>query len=442
VPPRLTFAVSDAQYLLTFAVMLVVGLTIGHLTALLRYQARIAGHREERIRNLYQMAKALASALSESQVAAISDNFVEASFRAQATVLLPDAAGTLLPADMQAPAVDVAIAQWCFDHGEPAGIGTDTLPAATAAYLPLKAPVGVRGVLVVEPSHPRLLHIPEQRRLLETYAALIAMALERLHFVTEAHGSQLGAESERLRSSLLAALSHDLRTPLTALVGLADTLTLQLLAVQAPESETAAAIRDQALRTGRLVDNLLEMARLQSGTVQPRKDWLALEELIGGAIKALEPTLAGHPLQTDLPAGLPLVQGDAVMLERLLVNLLDNAIKYTPPGTPLGITARVVGDALEVAVWDAGPGLPPGQERILFERFARGQRESAIAGVGLGLAICQALVAAHGGHIRAENRPEGGARFVFTLPLTASPVAPDETGPSPHAEESPSTAPS
>ena len=440
VPPRLTFAVSDAQYLLTFAVMLIVGLTIGHLTALLRYQARIAGHREERIRNLYQMAKALASALSEAQVAAISDRFVEASFRAQATVLLPDAAGKLMPPDGQALAVDVAIAQWCFDHGEPAGIGTDTLPAASAAYLPLKAPVGVRGVLVVEPSHPRLLHIPEQRRLLETYAALIAMALERLHFVTEAHGSQLGAESERLRSSLLAALSHDLRTPLTALVGLADTLTLQLLAVQAPESETAAAIRDQALRTSRLVDNLLEMARLQSGTVQPRKDWLALEELIGGAIKALEPSLAGHPLQTDLPADLPLVQGDAVMLERVLVNLLDNAIKYTPPGTPLGITVRMQGDALEVAVWDEGPGLPVGQERILFERFARGQRESAIAGVGLGLAICQAIIDAHGGRIRAENRPAGGARFVFTLPLTAPPAAPDETGASAHTEEGPSTA--
>lgn len=440
VPPHLTFAVSDAQYLLTFGVMLTVGLTIGHLTALLRYQARIAGHREERIRNLYQMAKALASALSESQVAAISDRFLEASFHAQATVLLPDAAGKLTPGDAQAPTVDVAIAQWCFDHGEPAGIGTDTLPAASAAYLPLKAPVGVRGVLVVEPSRPRLLHIPEQRRLLETYAALIAMALERLHFVTQAHGSRLGAESERLRSSLLAALSHDLRTPLTALVGLADTLTLQLLAVQAPESETAVAIRDQALRTSRLVDNLLEMARLQSGTVQPRKDWLALEELIGAAIKVLEPSLAGHPLQTDLPADLPLVQGDAVMLERVLVNLLDNAIKYTPPGTPLGITAHVAGDALEVAVWDEGPGLPPGQERIIFDRFTRGQRESVIAGVGLGLAICQAIVDAHGGRIRAENRPEGGARFVFTLPLAPSPAAADEVGPPTHAQAESSTA--
>ncbi len=182
------------------------------------------------------------------------------------------------------------------------------------------------------------------------------------------------------------------------------------------------------------------MARLQSGTVQPRKEWLALEELIGAAIKALEPSLAGHPLQTDLPADLPLVQGDAVMLERVLVNLLDNAVKYTPPGTPLGITARVAGDVLEVAVWDEGPGLPPGQERIIFDRFTRGQRESAIAGVGLGLAICQAIIDAHGGHIRAENRPEGGARFVFTLPLAPPPTAADEVAPPTHAQAESSTA--
>ncbi|MDD3651238.1 two-component system sensor histidine kinase KdpD [Immundisolibacter sp.] len=426
VPPRFTFAVSDVQYLVTFAVMLVVGLAIGQLMAQLRYQARIAGHREQRIRSLYEMARELAAALSETQVAQIGERFLAATFHARVRVLLADAHGKLTAPAEAMPQVDLAIAQWCFDHGEPAGLGTDTLPAAAAAYLPLKAPAGTQGVLAVQPDNRRLLHIPEQRRLLETHATLIAMALERLHFVTQVHQTRLGAASERLRSTLLAALSHDLRTPLTALVGLADTLTLRLLAAQAPEHETAAAIRDQALRTSHMVDNLLEMARLQSGTVTPRRDWLALEEIVGAAVRALEPALADHPLQTDLPADLPLVQGDATMLERVLVNLLDNAIKYTPPGTPIGITAAVAGDALEVAVWDAGPGLPPGQEQVLFERFARGTRESAIAGVGLGLAICQAIVTAHGGHIRAENRPEGGARFVFTLPLAPPPAAPRE----------------
>jgi two-component system sensor histidine kinase KdpD len=436
VPPRLTFAVSDVQYLLTFGVMLIVGLTIGQLMARLRYQARIAYHREERIRSLYELAKVLAAALSEAQVMEISARFLQAAFRARAWVLLPDAEGRLA-ADSLPPEADGAIAQWCFDNGQPAGLGTDTLPAAAAAYLPLTAPAGVRGVLVVQPGSRRLLHIPEQRRLLETYATLIAMALERLHLVSQAHDTRLSAESERLRSTLLAALSHDLRTPLTALVGLADTLTLRLLAAQAPESETAAAIRDQALRTSHLVDNLLEMARLQAGNVKPRRDWLALEEIVGAAARSLEPALADHPLHIELPTDLPLVQGDAVMLERVLVNLLDNAIKYTPPGTPIGITAAVADHALEVAVWDQGPGLPPGQEQAIFERFARGERESAIAGMGLGLAICQAIVSAHGGRIHAENRPGGGARFVFTLPLAPAPVQPEDA-----AEERPSKAPS
>ncbi len=430
VPPRFTFAVSDMQYLVTFAVMLIVGLTIGQSMVAVRYQARIAGHREQRIQSLYRMARDLSAALGEAQVAEIGARSLVATFHAQVRVLLPDTQGKLAAPVEAMPQVDLAIAQWCFDHGEPAGIGTDTLPAAAAAYLPLKAPAGMQGVLAVQPDSRRLLHIPEQRRLLETHATLIAMALERLHFVTQVHETRLGAASERLRSSLLAALSHDLRTPLTALVGLADTLTLRLLAAQAPESETAATIRDQALRTGHMVDNLLEMARLQSGTVTPRRDWLVLEEVVGAAVRALEPALAEHPLQTDLPADLPLVQGDAVMLERVLVNLLDNAIKYTPPGTPIGITAAVAGETLEVAVWDEGPGLPPGQEQVIFERFARGTHESAITGVGLGLAICQAIVAAHGGHIRAENRPAGGARFVFTLPLAPPPAPPAETAPS------------
>lgn len=441
VPPRLTFAVRDAEYLLTFAVMLIVGLITGHLTARLRYQVQVARSREERTRSLSELAKALSSALIEAQVVEISDRFLQGTFRAKAAMLLPDAADRLevLVAHDTMPAYDLAVAQWCYDQNQPAGVGTDTLPANAQFYLPMKAPMRVRGVLVIEPDKSRLLMIPEQRRLLDTFAALVAIALERIHFVAVAQDTLIKMESERLRSSLLAALSHDLRTPLTALVGLADTLSMQLAGSHAPEHEIAIAIRDQALRTTRLVDNLLEMARLQSGTVKPRQDWLALEELIGGAIKALEPSLAGHPLQTDLPADLPLVRGDAVMLERVLVNLFDNAIKYTAPGTPLGITARAADATLEVAVWDSGAGLPPGQEQLIFERFARGRRESTVPGLGLGLAICQAIVEAHGGRIRAENPPGGGARFVFTLPLVPPPVVPDEeSGPTPPGVAPPS----
>jgi len=432
VPPHLSFAVSDAQYLLTFAVMLLVGLVTGHLTAGLRYQLRVARLREERARGLSQMAKALSSALVEAQVVEISDKFVESNFRAKAAVLLPDLSDKLQPpathGDM--PTFDPAIAQWCYDKNAPAGAGTDTLPANVQLYLPLKAPMRVRGVLVVEPSSPRLLMVPEQRRLLDTFAALVAIALERIHFVTVAQNTLIKMESERLRGSLLAALSHDLRTPLTALVGLAETLSLDLAAAQSSHVDKADAIREQALRTSHMVNNLLEMAKLQSGDVKPRKDWQSLEEIVGSALKGLEPALADHPLKLDLPVDLPLVKCDAVLIERVLVNLFENATKYTPPGTTIGITAAKTDAVVRVEVWDEGPGLPPGQERAIFAQFARGQKESIIPGVGLGLAICEAIIEAHGGKIWAENRVPRGARFIFTLPMDEQPsVEPEVAAP-------------
>jgi two-component system sensor histidine kinase KdpD len=287
----------------------------------------------------------------------------------------------------------------------------------------------VRGVLVVEPSSARLLMIPEQRRLLDTFAALVAIALERIHFVSVAQDTLIKMESERLRNTLLAALSHDLRTPLTALVGLAETLYLDLAAAQSGHADRASVLREQALRTSRMVNNLLEMARLQSGEVKPRKDWQSMEEIVGGAVKALDAALAGRPLRIDLPADLPLVKCDAGLIERVLVNLLENAIKYTPPRTAIGVSAARSDAVMRVEVWDEGPGLPAGQERAVFARFARGEKESVVPGVGLGLAICEAIVEAHGGKIWAENRTPHGARFIFTLPLDEQPVVEHEAGP-------------
>jgi two-component system sensor histidine kinase KdpD len=236
-------------------------------------------------------------------------------------------------------------------------------------------------------------------------------------------------ESERLRSSLLAALSHDLRTPLTALVGMAETLSLDLVAVQSEHTDKAEVIREQALRTSRMVNNLLEMARLQSGDVKPRKDWQSLEEIVGSTLKGLDPVLSEHPVTLDLPADLPLVRCDPLLMERVLVNLLENAAKYTPPGTQIGVTALAVEEQLRVEVWDEGPGLPPGQERAIFAQFVRGEKESAIPGVGLGLAICEAIMEAHGGKIWAENRVPHGARFILTLPLEEQPGVEPETPP-------------
>jgi two-component system sensor histidine kinase KdpD len=440
VPPRFTFAVSDFQYVITFLVMLAVGLITGHLTADLRFQARVASHREKRSRALYEFARELSGALQTEQIFETTQSFIQRAFRARATLLVPDDAGRLqLPplnaADIATSAhlsvLDTGIAQWAFDRAESAGLGTGTLPASRIFYLPLVAPMRTRGVLAIEPEHRRWILIPEQRQQLDTFAALAAIALERVHYIEVAQNALVNMESERLRNSLLAALSHDLRTPLTSLVGLSESLAGSRPALAQSQLDVAAALHDEALRMSALVSNLLDMARIQSGEVKFNLQWQPLEEVVGSALRASGSMLKGHVVRTQLPYGLPLLRYDAVLIERVLSNLLENAAKYTPPGSRIEISAALHGAWINVMVYDDGPGLPHGREEAIFEKFTRGERESAKPGVGLGLAICRAIVEAHGGRIAAAPSPLGGAAFVITLPLGTPPAMPEEE---PHHE--------
>jgi two-component system, OmpR family, sensor histidine kinase KdpD len=431
VPPRLSLTVADTRYLLTFFIMLAVALTISTLAANLRYQARIAMHRERRTRALNELGKELAGALMAEQIVETARHHLESLFQAKVCFLLPDAqeklhSPTPLPTHKELP-LDPAIAQWVYDHQQPAGMGTQSLAGAPMYYLPLKAPMRTRGVLALEPSQKRLLFLPEQARMLETLAGQIALALERVHFVEVAQDALVRMESERLRNSLLSALSHDLRTPLTVLAGLADSLPLAGPPLPEAQAEIAQAIRAESLRTSILVSNLLDMARLQEGHVQLKREWQPLEEVVGASLQTLAVPLARHEVLVDLPADLPLLEFDSVLMERVLCNLLENAAKYTPPGSRIEIGAHNEGNHVTISVSDNGPGLPPGREENLFEKFARGQDESAVAGVGLGLAIVRAIVEAHKGTVRGENRPQGGARFVITLPAGEPPVVPPES---------------
>lgn len=422
-PPHFAFAFETLQSILTFAVMLIVGLSVGQLTARFRHQVQVARAREERACFLYEMARELSGAATAEQVIEVSERCVATRSHVQVRLLLPNAQNRLQPPVTQPgqPDIDLAIAQWCFDHNELAGLGTDCQPDAPLLYLPLKAPLRTRGVLVAALDCRRLPLLPEQSRLLETLAVLIAIVLERVHFAAIARDTQIKMEAERERSALLAGLSHDLRTPMTALIGLTDTLALALPAEQSPYQDSLMAIREQAQRMVLLVDNLLDMARLQAGRAWLRKDWQSLEELVGAAVRLLEQPLRDHPLRLALDPELPLVDCDAILIERVLVNLLQNAAKHTPAGTVIGMTARATGDQLTVTVWDEGPGLPVGREQALFEKFARGPVKSVVSGVGLGLAVCQSIIQAHGGYIHAANRATGGACFTFTLPLQTPP---------------------
>ncbi len=426
VPPRFNFAVSDAQYVVTFAVMLVVALVVGQLTAGLKVQAEAATEREHRVRSLYDMARDLSAALLPEQVAEIGARFITGEFSAGSTLVVADDDNRLQVLPGGTAPVDMAVAQWAFERGEPAGRGTDTLHSSPTLVLPLKAPMRIRGVLVVAMPQGQVPGV-EPRRLLQTCASLLAISLERIHYIDVAQKSTVQIESERLRNSLLSAISHDLRTPLASLVGLAESLAMVQPPLPAHQQELTGAIQQSAQRMSALVNNLLDMARLEAGAVQLNNAWQPLEEVVGSALAASAPAISAHQIDVHLPSDLPLLQIDAVLMERVLVNLLENAAKYTPAGTTIHIRAQAQSDAVALTITDEGPGLPKGREELVFEKFERGARESATPGVGLGLAICRAIVQAHGGSIRGDTMLDAqgqatGARFTLLLPRGTPPT--------------------
>ena len=356
VPPRLSFAVADVQYLLTFGVMLVVGLVTGQLTAGLRFQARVATHREARSRALFEAARDLSNMLTNEQAVEVALAIIAREFRAQVVIYVLDANDRLQPPRTDAGGLDLGTAQWTLDHNQAAGLGTDTLAGSAWLYLPLKATMRARGVLAVQPEEPRFLLVPEQRQQLDTFAALTGMALERVHYIDVAQSATVQMESERLRNSLLAALSHDLRTPLAALVGMAQMLAASQPALSEPQQGLATGMREKLLRMTDMVTNLLDMARIQSGEIRLRVEWQSMEEIIGTAVKAAQGVLNERAVSVRIEPGVPLVECDAVLIERVLANLLENAGKYTPRQTPVEILVRTVDDELQVRVRDHGPG--------------------------------------------------------------------------------------
>ncbi|WP_410498523.1 DUF4118 domain-containing protein [Chitinibacter sp. S2-10] len=424
VAPKLSLTVGDTQYLFTFALMLVVAMIISQLASRLRFEAQVATYRERRTRALYELGRELAGALTASSVVEMGVRRLEELFDAQILILLPDASDQLLPAgDLQN--FDLGLAQWVFDRDQMAGLGTQTLPAAKALYIPLKAPMRLRGVLALIPKDNALIGSPEQQRLLETCASQIALSLERVHYVEVAQDAIVAMETERLRNSVLSTVSHDLRTPLTTLIGMISLLRSGKLG-ETEQQSALLSLNHEAQRMHSLVINLLDMAKLQSG-VTLHMEWQVLEEVIGSAVRECGAALVSHHLRVDLPGDLPLLEYDAVLIERVLVNLLENAAKYTPAQSEIGISAQVGEQFVTVLVSDNGPGLPAGTVSKLFEKFTRGVNESATPGVGLGLAICRTIIAAHGGQIQARNLSPHGAEFSFTLPRGTPPTIRAET---------------
>ena len=454
VPPYLTFAVSDVEYLLTFAVLLGTGLIVSNLTSRVQNAAQSAREREKRTLALYSLARDLAATRGRENIVQIALHHIEELTNAPAAIwrldgeelkpqsIRPSSGGhpefdrtpnRQSAADFPRDAKEAGVARWSFDHAQTAGAGTDTLPAARAIYLPLKGAHETEGVLSVSlrsenESSTRLSPLaPSRLHDLETLASQVALALERARLADAAQNAQVRIETEQLRNSLLSAVSHDLRTPLASIVGASSSLLED--GVSLPETtrrELLHSITTEADRLHRLVSNLLEMTRLQSGEVRVRKEWQPLEEVVGAVLARFEKDFGGRKVTTNLPPDLPLVPIDATLMEQVFINLVENALKYSPPTGSLHIAALQGEGSVLVEVSDRGIGVPVGQENAIFNPFFRAaQAEGGHAdkgnnfgGAGLGLAICRAIVEAHGGKIWAENRPRNGAVFRFTLPLS------------------------
>jgi len=422
VHPFYTFSVADVRYVLTFGVMLVVALVLGNLTGRIRSQADAAREREQRTSALYGLSLDLADARDRPAVLAAALKSLRDTFALDAAVLLPGDAGTVAVVGAPPYAFDDrerAVAQWTFDHAQAAGRGTTTLPAAAALYLPLESSGTVVGVFGLPLTDATEFRDQARRRLLESLAGQTAAALERLDLAERSRESEVEVEAERLRTALLSSLSHDMRTPLASIEGAASTLLQDAEPSPAARRDLAATIVQESHRMGRLVANLLDMIRVEAGALQVQKEWQLLSDVVGVALLRTEDQLRGHLVTTSFPPDLPLVPMDEILLEQVFVNLLENAAKHTPTGTPIEVGATSRPGEVIAYVADRGPGLPAGEEEAIFRKFHRGG--GSAGGIGLGLTICRGIVTAHGGRIWAENRAGGGAIFKIALPITGTP---------------------
>jgi two-component system sensor histidine kinase KdpD len=415
VPPLYSFDVEDARYLFTLGVMLVVALIIANLMVSIRLHREIADARERRTAVLYAMSRELAVANDAQAMAAAAVQHICAVFHSSAVVLLADAQGNLSPMSSEAalpplPAFDLQFAQDVVARGE-RGI-------KDAIYLPLQGSRRVKGVIVVSLQPPSRALPAEQLNLLDAFAAQLALSLQRARLAEAAQAARISEERALLRNTLLASISHDLRTPLSAIAGAGSLIAQPEYALNADRRTTLGYLIERKARDmSQLLTNVLELMQMEFGNGTLRSDWHAIDDLVSLALRTNEARLAQLRVALDLPADLPLVMVDATLIVQILSNLLENAAKYTPPGTTVTISAAAHEKHISLVVADDGPGFPPGDPERLFEKFQRGRSESNIVGVGLGLAICRAAARLHGGDIQAKDNPGGGARFEITLPV-------------------------
>ncbi len=429
VSPYYVFKMSQEQHAVTFLALLITGVVIGTQTSRLRMQAIYARKREKDTATLFAMSRELSASRGKLTLAQIAAQHIADVMDSDVFIWLPDGRGHLqtLVAETETedkdadPVRDETVAMWAFTHKQHAGLGTDTLPGSKALYMPLVGSGAVVGVLGMMPHDADVeSYASEQMEILETFASIIASALERAVAAELMEKTLVEAESEKLRNILLSSVSHDLRTPLAAITGAASALLMESNKISDDHrKDLLKSIHEEGARLARMVTNLLDVSSLESGLVKLNKELYFIEELIGSALMRVESKLSDHRVITNIEHGLPLLRMDGLLIEQVLINLFENAADYTPPGTTVTISAVTAKPDIHIIVADNGPGIPKGDEERIFDKFYAGAGRSGPGG-GLGLAICRGIIYAHGGKIWAQNAPEGGATFTFTLPIRSN----------------------
>ena len=434
IDPRYTFVLTDIQHIGTFAVMLGVGWVILSLSERNRVQARLAQERERHSRALYRVGAVLAEGGSVAAIQQRVEAYLSQALEVPVALLLCDPDGSL-PERTGGAGPDLgpeplAMARTALVQGVPVGQGMARHPESPWLMLPLPGAERAMGVLALLPAQRRPSPGAQALGLLVPLASQISLALERASMAEERTEARIRAEHEQLRSTLLSSISHDLRTPLGTITGATTTL-LDPGPEAGPGDQKVLlnTIHQESRRLLRMVNNLLDITRLESGQVRVKREWVAIEEVVGSALSRLEEQLEARPVAVDLPERwIPM---DPVLFEQALVNLLDNAIKFSPAGSGLEIRGWVEAGQFLIRVADQGPGIHPGEEERIFDKLYRGSGAQATPGAGLGLAICKGIAQAHGGTIRARTRPRGGTEVTMALPLEAPSPDAMPAGPSP-----------
>lgn len=442
IPPLRTFSVANVGYILNLIIFMVTAIIISSLISRLTRIAEASQKREARTAAMYRLSRNIAATADTKYLLEMVTKEICNIFHADTMILRPDDKGKLkvdfyatsnhndedgvrILQDNEANSFNLAekeraTATWVYEHGEKAGFGTDTLSDAKAVYIPLKTQKNTFGVLGIRFERENRYLTPDEWQLLDAFAGLAAIAVERISLSEEAKKAEILAKTEQLRVALLDSVSHELRTPLSSIIGAATTLLEEEgLYDKEVRRNMLSTILNSAMRMNILVENLLGMTRIESGNLRLRLDWCALEDIIGSALTRLKDRLEGRSVNVDVDPKLPLLYVDFVLMEQVMINLLDNAVKYSPKGSPITITAKLSDKAVEIQVEDEGIGIPEEDLERIFDKFYRAETSRHVSGTGVGLSICKGIVEAHGGKIKAENRDKKGARFSINLPLSA-----------------------